>query len=185
MDRHIDGRAGLIAERRMHAGTSRGQSADECGLLTHGTYRRLRQIVDLAGQQTRNAAGEEQGQVGGRIVCLRTCLSIRRDRDDGRRRIDPPQLGHVVGTRRPFLSHDQMRCCQALAPFRFIHGNGFAVIQIVQQHRAGARVDAGHLRTDIGQQSTTNRGRRAAADLNHIESGQQRHVRCSSSRPGL
>ena len=65
---------------------------------------------------------------------------------------------------------------QARAPFRCIRGNGFAVIQVGQQHRAGARIDAGHLRTDVGQQSTANRGRRTAADLNDLESAQQRHA---------
>ena len=187
VDRHIDGRTGLIAQRGMHAGTGGRQPADERRLLAHGTDRRLRQIVHLPGQQARNAAGKEQGQVGGRIVGPRTCLAIGRDRDDDRRRIDPPQLGQVVGTRRPVfrlsLAHDQMCGRQAGALFRCLRGNGFAVIQVGQQHRAGARLDAGHLRTDVGQQSTANRGRRTAADLNHLQSAQQRHACLPRGRP--
>src|SRR5580704_15488910 len=42
VDRYIDGRTELTALRRMHAGTSGSQSADERRLLTHRTYWRLR-----------------------------------------------------------------------------------------------------------------------------------------------
>ena len=172
--------ARLIGQRGMHAGTGGGQPADERRLLAHGTDRRLRQIVHLPGQQARNAAGEKQRQVGGRIVGLWACLAVRRDGDDDRRCIDPPQRGQVVGTRQPILrlslAHDQMGRRQPRAPFRSLRGNGFAVIQVRQQHRAGTGVDAGHLRTDVGQQSTANRGSRTAADLNDLESTQQRHA---------
>jgi hypothetical protein len=64
-----------------------------------------------------------------------------------------------------------MGCCQALAPFCCIRGNGFAMIQVGQQHCAGARINADHVRTDVGQQSTANRGSRTATNLNHIKSG--------------
>ena len=184
VDRHIDGRPGLIAQRRLHAGTGGSQSTDERRLLAHGTDRRLRQIVHLPGQLARNAAGEKQGEVGGRVVCLRTCFAIRRDRDDDRRPVDPPQLGQVVGTRRPILrlslAHDQLGCRQARAPFRCIRGNRFVTVQSSRQHRAGAGIDAGHLRAEVGQQPAANRGGLTVADLNHLESGQQRHR--SSSR---
>ena len=180
VDRHIDRRTGLIAQRRLHAGTGGRQPADERRLLAHRTDRRLRQIVHLPGQQARDAAGKEQSEVGGRIVCPGTRRAKGRDRDDDRRRIDAPQAGQVVGTLRPLfrlsLAHDQMGGRQPLALFLFSRGNGLAAIEVRRQHRAGAGIDAGHLRTDIGQHSTADRGRRTAADLKHLESGQQRHA---------
>jgi hypothetical protein len=56
-------------------------------------------------------------------------------------------------------------------PRRRIWRSGFATIQAGQQHRAGARINAGDLGTDVSQQPAANGGGRRAADLNYIKSG--------------
>ena len=87
-DRDIDDRAARAGQRGMHAGAGGGKPADKGGLLADRADRRLGEIIDLPGQQAGDAAGEEQGQIGGRIVRLRPGLSERRDKDERRLRVD-------------------------------------------------------------------------------------------------
>ncbi len=95
------------------------------------------------------------------------------------------------------LPHDQICRRHRLALLRCVNGNGFAVIEMVQQRRPGAgvdaRVDAGHLRADVGQQVDRKpRPPNRVLSGNHSESGQQRHaglphrssIRTTNSRRG-
>ena len=54
----------------MHAGAGAGEAANKGGLFANRSDRRLCEIVYLPGQQPGNAAGEEQCEIGRRIVGL-------------------------------------------------------------------------------------------------------------------
>ncbi len=84
LDRHVDDRARLGRQCRVHAGTGGGEPADERGLFADRADRRLREIVHLAGQQSGDAAGKHQSEIGGRIVGSGPGLSERRDVDNHR-----------------------------------------------------------------------------------------------------
>ena len=81
----------------MHAGTGGGNPANKRRLFADRPHRRFRKVVHLPAQQPRDAAGEEQGQVGRRIVCERPALPEGRDEHERRLCIDPTQaLGAML-----------------------------------------------------------------------------------------
>jgi hypothetical protein len=79
LDRNIDDCAELFCHCGVHAGTRGSDAANVGGLFAHRADRRFSQIVHLPRQQSRDATGEQQRQVSGRIVCLWAGLAERRD----------------------------------------------------------------------------------------------------------
>ena len=95
---------------------SRGEPADEGGLLADRADRRFSKIVDLSGQEARDPAGKVQGQIARRIVGVWAGQAIRRDVDERRSLVAPAQSIGVMSlgpqTPRPPFADDQIGCCE-------------------------------------------------------------------------
>ena len=176
-DRDIDDGAGR-GQCRVHAGAGGGKAADKGGLFADRADRRFREIVDLPGQQPGNAAGEEQRQVGRRVVGFWSGLSEGRDVYQRRGRIEPAKtVGVVLQSAKLLgaaLTDDQVGGCDRIASRRSIIGDdGLAMIEIGRERRRHVRVDAADIRTDIGEETSANGGSQALADLYDPETLQQ------------
>jgi hypothetical protein len=111
LQRDVDIRTRFVGQDRMHTGTRGGQAADESRLLADRPQRRFRQIVDLPGEQSSDAARIEQSEICRRIVGLRSGFAVRRNRDHDSIRIRATERRHRVRAGgeqlRRTLTHDQ------------------------------------------------------------------------------
>src|SRR5215472_15598807 len=150
----------------MHTGAGSGEPTDESRLLADRAYWGLREVIDLAGQHTSHATGEEQSQIGGRVVRLRSGLSEWRDKNERRLRVDLTQIGGIVAAspkllRSPF-TNDQFGGRERR--HRVAGNDPFAIIEIVGERGRIIGVDAGDVGSDIGKQTPAHGGGQAAAD---------------------
>src|SRR5205085_1423235 len=177
-------RSGLVAKRGSvaHAGAGGRDTADEGRLLAEGTDRRFVEIVDLTGQHPGDAAGEEQGQIGRRIVCFRAGLPRRRNRDDRRGRVDPAKSVKAVfpGAKLtgPAFADDQgSRGDRRPRGGRIAGHDALAMVQVAGEGRpVGIGGDAGDPGADIGEEPAANRGRESGAYLRYFKIRQYRHA---------
>src|SRR5215472_17230544 len=159
----------------MHTGAGSGEPTDESRLLADRAYWGLREVIDLAGQHTSHAAGEEQSQIGGRVVRLRSGLSEWRDKNERRLRVDLTQTGGIVSAspklpRSPF-TNDQVGPREH--DHRVAGDDPLVMVEIAGKRRRIVRVDARDIGADIGKQSPARGGGHALADLDHSKPRQQ------------
>jgi hypothetical protein len=173
LHRNIDRGAWFRCQNGVHAGTGGGEASDEGGLFPHRTDRRFRQVVHLAGQQARDAAGIEQGQIGRRIVGIGAGRAERRDRHQRRDRVTGADRCRV----RPVLTEDQIGARQRLGG-----DDVLPRVQVRRQWRGQIGIDAQHGRAQIGEHAAADGGREAGAELHDGQVRQQwRHVSVSSA----
>ena len=160
----------------MYSRASRGEPADEGGLLADGADRRFAKIVDLSGQEACHPAGKEQSQIARRRVGVWAGQAIRRDMDERRSRVAPAQSIGVMSARletlRPPLADDEIGRREA-ARDRIALCELLAVVQIFGKWRRAVPLGAGNVGTDIREQSTTDGGGRSTAKLDDPEPRQQ------------
>jgi hypothetical protein len=142
--------------------------------------RRFAEIIDLAGQHPGDPAGEEQGQIGRRVVGLRASLPEWRNRDDGGGLIDPPERVRVVLSpmkiARPSFADDQAgrRDCGACRR-RIARDYRLAVIKVAGERRRQIRLYATDLSAYVGEKAPTDGRGRSAANLCDLKPSQYRH----------
>src|SRR5215469_11565759 len=159
----------------MHTSAGSGEPTDESRLLADRAHWGLREVVDLAGQQTSHAAGEEQGQIGCRVVRLRAGLSEGGDQNKHRLWVEPAQTGGIVPLSpkilRPTFTDDQVGRRERSR--RVAGDDPLAVVEIIGERGRIVRVDADDIDADISKETPAHGGGQALADLDYAEPCQQ------------